>query len=101
MGLIMDFFMLSGTLDRQTFIKRFLVVLLFHALVIYSFSWGVPAISWSGLLVTTFAMLSLIMRRCRDTGMSSLLTLLVMIVCAIPLFNMIVATWLFFAKSKR
>ncbi|HIU64083.1 MAG TPA: hypothetical protein IAB06_03455 [Candidatus Avacidaminococcus intestinavium] len=100
MVMIMDFFMLSGVLDRQTFIKRFCVVLLAHALVVYSFSWGLALLSWAALFVTTFSMLSLIMRRCRDMGLSSFLTLLVMAVCAIPLLNLFVATWLAIAKGK-
>ncbi len=97
--LINDFLSFNGRLDKQPFIRRYLVVfVIMYALTAIGRYMGIP------LLITAASILiipqmSLAVRRCHDIGLNWPKTILVLVGLIFPLVSLISLVFLCWAKS--
>ena len=97
--LIQDFLTFNGRLEKQTFIKRYIVVFL----LMYGFFYlggflGMPLLS-AVSSVFIIPQMSLAVRRCHDIGLNWVKTFLVLVGLMIPLVSLISLVFLCWGKS--
>ena len=99
MKLIQDFLSFNGRLDRQDFIKRYLVVYLIkYGLFYLGYYFGMPLVT-AASAVFIIPQMSLAVRRCHDIGLNWPKTIVVLVSLPIQLVSLISLVFLCYAKS--
>lgn len=97
--LIEDFLTFNGRLERQPFIKRYIVVfILMYAFFYLGRFANMPLLSAVSSLFI-IPQMSLAVRRCHDMGLSWVKTFLVLVGLMIPLLSLVSLVYLCWGKS--
>ena len=97
--LIQDFLTFNGRLDRQDFIKRYLVVYLIKYGLFYGgHLLGMPLVALASAIFIVPQM-SLAVRRCHDIGLNWPKTIVVLVSLPIQLVSLVSLVFLCYAKS--
>ncbi|PWM77759.1 MAG: hypothetical protein DBY32_07900 [Phascolarctobacterium sp.] len=94
-----DFLTFKGRLDKQSFIKRYLIVfILMYALFYLGRFIHLPLLSTASALLV-IPQMSLAVRRCHDIGLNWVKTILVLVGLVIPLVSLVSLIFLCWGKS--